>query len=152
MKPESIDNREVQLERSSAANWISLSVFCYINPLAALVGDLEKNASWISLLQYSLWLNIDNNQVKGLFKKCCKHSKSWTQDKLRLLSYLVLYSTFRVFTVTTVTHALVGNWPKWFTANLLHWLWFDLTILCNLSPMPESVEIWPEFDQIYNNK
>ena len=48
--PESIDNREVQLERSSAANWISLSVFCYINRFAALIGDLAKIASWISLV------------------------------------------------------------------------------------------------------
>ena len=50
---ESIDNREVQLERSSAANWISLSVFCYINPLAALVGDLAKIGSWNYLLLYT---------------------------------------------------------------------------------------------------
>ena len=70
MVAESINNREVQLERSSAANWISLSVFCYINQMAALLGHLAKSASWISLLHYSLWyiqVAIKVNQSENVF-------------------------------------------------------------------------------------
>ena len=43
--PESIEIREVKLEPSSAANRISLSLFCYINPLSTLLGDLAKIGS-----------------------------------------------------------------------------------------------------------
>ena len=55
--PESIEYRVTERSNSpsSAANWISLSIFCYINQLAALLGGLAKIASWISLLLYSLW-------------------------------------------------------------------------------------------------
>ena len=105
--PESIDNREVQLERSSAANWISLSVFCYINPLAALVGDLAKISSWISLLHYSLWLN----SLSLIFSEIRATATHNDKTLFSIISYNIISIVETEIYLTFISYFYKTLWP-----------------------------------------